>query len=57
MNWLSDFVQFCLNHGFGGLALLVLGAGVLLLLVLAVLSGGVQAGRAFAKGWREAGPS
>ena len=59
MDWLGDFLAFCLDHGFGGLALLAIaGCAVLiaalgvLRLVFAVLHGAGQLGQAFADGWR-----
>lgn len=55
MDWLGDYVMFCLTHGFGGWVLLALSLGALLIAVMAVLAGLAQAGRAFARGWRAAG--
>lgn len=53
MEWVGDYLRFCLDSGFGGVVLLLLSAVALLLVGLAVLSGTAQAARAFMKGWRE----
>lgn len=53
MEWLADFVDFCLNHGVGGLALLGLAGFTALLALLTVLAALRQLGAAFVRGWRQ----
>ena len=59
MEWVSDYIGFCLDHGFGGLVLLALSAGAAVIAALAVVVATLRAvtvcAQAFAKGWREAG--
>ena len=55
MDLLGDFFAFCLDHGFGGLLLLALAAGVALVVLVLLVSGVRAAAGAFGRGWREAG--
>lgn len=55
MEWLSDFVRFCLDNGFVGLALLLFAGAVVVIAALGVLAGIAAASRAFMDGWRKAG--
>jgi hypothetical protein len=54
MDWLGDFLAFCLHHGFGGLALLLISGWAVLMVVLGVLLAATRLGQAFAHGWGEA---
>lgn len=53
MDWVSDYVDFCLDAGFLGLALLALPLVVGALVALWVAAGLIALGRAFAGGVRE----
>lgn len=55
MDWLGDYLRFCLEHGFGGLALLLLSGGAVLIAALLALAGLAALGRAFARGWHQGG--
>jgi hypothetical protein len=49
---LGDFIRFCLHHGLGGLALLVLVAGAVLVAAFAVLTAVMWTAGALAEGFR-----
>ncbi|WP_159083900.1 hypothetical protein [Nocardioides terrigena] len=54
MEWLGDYLEFCLSNGLGGLVLLALSGFVALVVIAALLSGITKAGQAFARGWNGA---
>jgi hypothetical protein len=37
VDWIADYLGFCLSHGFGGLALLFLTGGLAVMVLLAVV--------------------
>lgn len=55
MEWLGDYLRFCLENGFGGIALLAFTGGLALLAVAALLSGITKAAQAFGRGWSDGG--
>lgn len=55
MDWLGDYLDFCLSNGLGGLVLLALSGALALVVGMALLAGITKAAQAFAKGWSGAG--
>jgi hypothetical protein len=55
MDWVGDFLAFCLAHGFGGLALLAIAGFLVASVLLGVAAAGKALGAAFVRGWRSAG--
>lgn len=55
MEWFSDYMAWCLDAGFVGIAALLLPAALVAIASLLLLTGAAKAGQAVAKGWREAG--
>lgn len=53
-DWVGDYLSFCWHGGYGGWVLLAITGFAVLLVVLGVLAGIAQMGRAFARGWRSA---
>jgi len=63
-DWLKDYLSFCLDHGFGGIALLGISATSVLFVVgaaataavwtlVGIKEGGRALGRSASEGWRK----
>lgn len=62
MDWLGDFVRFCLHSGYGGWVLLAIAGWAVLIVVLGVLTVLLKAlgfagdlGQSFKEGWQKNG--